>query len=154
MHSLWGTTPAVDLCAGNEAAMLEVLVVGAGDVRHVVRTLAENCSSSKARRLRLYLLDMPVETLARHLLLLSIVLDFVHPIRQRANTFLEVFGNCRVQERTSKHIAELAARILRFVSDGEGPLKGLVDLSHLRVSVNSDDKVRGKGRQTNRQTNR
>ena len=37
--------------------------------------------------------------LARHLLLINIAFDWELPMRQRANLYLEVFGNCLVQVR-------------------------------------------------------
>ena len=38
-----------------------------------------------------------MEVVARHLLFLQIVQDWELPIRQKANVFLEIFGNCLVQ---------------------------------------------------------
>ncbi len=46
---------------------------------------------------QLYVWESQIEVLARHLLLLKVAQDWELPIRQRANAFLEIFGNCSVQ---------------------------------------------------------
>ena len=46
---------------------------------------------------QLYVWESQIEVLARHLLLLRVAQDWELPIRQRANAFLEIFGNCSVQ---------------------------------------------------------
>lgn len=46
---------------------------------------------------QLYIWERQIEVLARHLLLLQVAQDWELPIRQRANVFLEIFGNCLVQ---------------------------------------------------------
>ena len=155
---MWGFSPALDLqatyygaggavpavpsaaavaaakAAGKKkpkAAPLRVLVVGGGDIRHVLRTLASR-RRHPARPLHVYVFDGPVEALARHLLLLQIVHDWEVPLRHRANTFLEVYGNALVQERTEAYIAEKGAQLVDFVCNDKGPLRGLVDVSLLK----------------------
>lgn len=49
---------------------------------------------------QLYIWERQIEVLARHLLLLQVAQDWELPIRQRANVFLEIFGNCLVQVMT------------------------------------------------------
>lgn len=44
-----------------------------------------------------YVWEGQIEVLARHLLLLGVAKDWELPIRQRANTFLEIFGNAFLQ---------------------------------------------------------
>lgn len=46
---------------------------------------------------QLYVWESQIEVLARHLLLFKVAQDWELPIRQRANAFLEIFGNCSVQ---------------------------------------------------------
>lgn len=46
---------------------------------------------------QMYVWEGQIEVLARHLLLLKVAQDWELPIRQRANAFLEIFGNCSVQ---------------------------------------------------------
>ena len=52
------------------------------------------------------------------MLLLAIAQDWELPIRHRANTFLEVFGNLCVQRRTSRYIDEKARELIVTLADG------------------------------------
>ena len=63
--------------------------------------------------------------------MLEAILDFEVPIRQRANVFLEIYGNARVQERTARYIEQLGQSLRSLVADGTGTL-GLVSLEHLK----------------------
>ena len=64
----WGFSPATDLAqfTANKNEELNVLLVGPGDVRHVLRTVAEN----PGRKINFYIYEAQVECIARHLLLL------------------------------------------------------------------------------------
>lgn len=66
--------------------------------------------------------------LARELLLLAVAFDWDLPIRLRANTWLEVFGNCLVQERTQQYIEGKGAELISFVCDNIGGLRDIVDI--------------------------
>lgn len=84
------------------------------------------------RPIHFYLLEDPIEILARDILLLEVLHDFELPIRQRTNTFLEIFGNVRVQKRTSKYIDRLGQQLRALVAHSVGNLSDIVDLSLLR----------------------
>lgn len=73
-----------------------------------------------------------MEVIARDILLLEILNDFDVPLRQRANTFLEVYGNCKVQERTSSYVEQLGSDLRNLVSSGRGRLGGIIDLGLLK----------------------
>jgi len=149
VHKFWGFSPPVDLAkavreSGDRGEQrfgtskdVKVLCVGSGDVRHFLASLRaefrkENGDLGPEESVEIFLLDAPVETMARHLLLLSILMDWEKSLRFRAHTFLEVYGNALVQEKTSTYISELSEQLISFLCDGEGPLKGFVDLSHLK----------------------
>ena len=91
---------------------LRILLVSPGDVRHILATIArrrrhkklDSSSSKGLRPIHFYLLESPIEVLARDILLLQLLNDYEVPIRQRASVFLEIFGNCKVQDRTSRYI--------------------------------------------------
>ena len=119
------------------AEPLKVLLVGPGDLRHVLTTVARRRRHHKRpgkalRPLHFYVLESPVEILARELLLLEALLDFEVPIRQRATVFLEVYGNCKVQDRTARYVEQLGHQLRALIVDGRGRLEDLVDLSQLR----------------------
>ncbi|GMF11504.1 unnamed protein product [Phytophthora lilii] len=158
--SMWGFSPAFDVCSGlaecgqskvnskagdgEEKAStkpINVLLAGPGDVRHVLATIARRRRwdpAMKRRPVHIYLFESAIETLSRDLLLLQVALDTDLPLRQRCNSFLEIFGNARVQERTSAYIEEQAKLLMDFVYNDRGPLAGLVDLSHLKMRTHDD----------------
>ncbi|RHZ16707.1 hypothetical protein DYB37_003420 [Aphanomyces astaci] len=109
---MWGFSPGFDLQEGvsepradsnqvdastSSSEPLCVLVLSPGDIRHVLATIARS-RRWKKRPLHIYLYEKSPECLARALLLLQIVNDWEVPLRQRCNTFLEVFGNALVQQ--------------------------------------------------------
>lgn len=60
--------------------------------------------SQQGKRMEMVVYEANVEGLARHMLLMTL---FLHPtlnIRESVETFLEVFGNVLVQERTLQYI--------------------------------------------------
>jgi dynein assembly factor 3 len=82
-------------------------------------------------RIEFYLLETPLEVLARDILLMEIFLDFELPIRQRANVFLEVFGNSKVQTRTSEYIERMGQKLRALAVSGTSTLN-LFDTSYLK----------------------
>jgi len=155
-HAFWGTIPAIDLVQllADSSSLdpvseepLNLLVVGTADIRHTLKTISSlrrhqigrkvNVSDKRLHtkmllNVQIYLFDNPIDCLARNLLLLSVVTDWSVPIRTRTNSFLEIFGNCLVQERTDKYISRLSQSLVGFVCNGTGPLGRLVDLSRLK----------------------
>jgi len=125
---------------GGPLEPIKVLLIHPGDIRHVITTLSKRKRHHGSNRSRLeplrpihfYLLESPVQVLSRNLLLLEIISDFEVPIRQRAAVFLEVFGNCLVQDRTSRYIEQLGNDLRHFMAKGSGRLEGLIDFSLLR----------------------
>ncbi|ETW08824.1 hypothetical protein H310_01331 [Aphanomyces invadans] len=148
-HGMWGFSPSFDLQEGvselrGDSNQLEadasstdplcVLVVSPGDIRHVLTTIARS-RRWKKRPLHIYLYEKSPECLARALLLLQVANDWEIPLRQRCNTFLEVFGNALVQERTAEYIEEKAKQLVHLVCNESGHLADIVDLSHLKMKT-------------------
>jgi dynein assembly factor 3, axonemal len=77
--------------------------------------------------LQLFLWEPTVEALARTLVLVAIALDFSLPLRQRAHTFLEVFGNVMLQERTARYLDSVVADVIELVCDKAGRLAHCID---------------------------
>ncbi|KAF0775692.1 hypothetical protein AaE_000607, partial [Aphanomyces astaci] len=146
-HGMWGFSPGFDLQEGvsepradsnqvdastSSSEPLCVLVLSPGDIRHVLATIARS-RRWKKRPLHIYLYEKSPECLARALLLLQIVNDWEVPLRQRCNTFLEVFGNALVQGRTAEYIEEKAKQLVELVCNESGRLTDVIDLSHLKM---------------------
>lgn len=137
-HGFWGLSSAFDLLdlesTGDSATPLNVLLLAPGDIRHVLYTISHRHRhiTSATRPIHFYILEPTMEVLCRELLLLHIAYDYEIPIRQRTNIFLEIFGNCKVQDRTARYIELLGQKLRNLVVDGKGPLESIVDLSLLK----------------------
>ena len=64
----WGFSPATDLVQYGQKKdqELNILLVGPGDIRHLLRTISENPES----KINFYIYEEQIESVARHLLLL------------------------------------------------------------------------------------
>lgn len=100
---------------------LNILLVQPGDIRHVIKTVAQrlrHSSASSARPLHFYIHERSPEAIARHLLLLSVATDWQLPLRQRATMFLDIYGNALVQSKTSKYISQKRVSLIELVTGG------------------------------------
>jgi dynein assembly factor 3 len=138
---MWGFSPSLDLLHESgytsstvDDSPINILLMNACDVRHILKTLSHRRrhSSLSTRPIHFYLLDNPVEVLARHMLLLHVITDWEIPIRQRAILFLEIFGNSLVTDRTARYIESAGADLVRLVCDQPSALSDIVNLSHLK----------------------
>jgi dynein assembly factor 3, axonemal len=156
-HGLWGLSPAFDFVEAifsltspisvpapsstegdrgqqplqDEEQPINILLVHPGDIRHILYTVSRRKRHHSRRPIHFYLLEPTLEILARDLLLLEVSIDFEIPIRQRANIFLEIFGNCLVQERTARYIEQLGQKLISLAVNSTATLE-LVDLSLLK----------------------
>ena len=96
---------------------------------------AERALAVAKRPLHFYVAEGSADVLARHVLLLQLAFAWDVPLRLRAHTWLEVYGNALVQERTATMISDLAPSLVSLVCDGTGtdPVLGrLLDFSLLK----------------------
>lgn len=143
IHGFWGLSASFDCLeafdriglGSGQQDVIRVLLVQPGDIRHIITTLARRLrkrgSSQKLPPIHFYLLESPMEVLSRDIALLDIFMDFEIPIRQRANLFLEVYGNSKVQDRTSRYLERLGERLGSLASAGTSTFS-LFDLSMLK----------------------
>lgn len=134
-HHYWGFSPAEDYqqlyrtvmgaspttAADSERSPLNILLLQPGDPRSILKTIAQR-SRHADRPLHFFLFEKPCEALARDLLLLAIAVDWELPLRQRAATWLEVFGNALVQSRTSKYISSERLALIDLLCNQRGPV--------------------------------
>eukprot|EP00520_Triparma_pacifica_P001167 CAMPEP_0118655716 /NCGR_PEP_ID=MMETSP0785-20121206/13090_1 /TAXON_ID=91992 /ORGANISM="Bolidomonas pacifica, Strain CCMP 1866" /LENGTH=525 /DNA_ID=CAMNT_0006548499 /DNA_START=101 /DNA_END=1675 /DNA_ORIENTATION=+ len=140
LQGMWGFSPSVDLLEESQHSIdgdeINVLLVNACDIRHVLKTISRRRRSSSPNTpppaVNFYMIDNPVEVTARHLLLLSTIFDWEIPIRQRSILFLEIYGNCLIQDRTSRYIAKQASGLIELVTGGEHQLEDMVCFDHLK----------------------
>ena len=145
-HRFWGFSPALDLLAeagdahDDPETPRRFLLLSPGDPRHILRTLGALArmrggatEQGDAPTLEFSVYEQAPELLARHLLLLSVALDFELPRRERAELLLELLANSLLREKTSAYLAARAEVLRRVVTENDGPLAPLVDLSLLKM---------------------
>lgn len=115
---------------------INILLIQPGDIRHILYTISRRRRhiekfGGTLPKINFYILETQVETVTRDLLLLQILTDYEVPIRQRANIYLEVFGNNKVQRRTSEYIDTLGKQLKVLSAKGTGTLDHVIDFSML-----------------------
>ena len=111
-----------------------------GDLDEAERA-AERALAVAKRPLHFYVAEGSADVLARHVLLLQLAFAWDVPLRLRAHTWLEVYGNTLVQERTATMISDLAPSLVSLVCDGAGTdpvLERLLDFSLLKGRSRDD----------------
>jgi dynein assembly factor 3 len=171
--NMWGFSPAYDAQDVHQSIMkvekessssnqdqeeetlekdpLNILLACAGDIRHVLQTIAfrrRHASSNNKKKLRplhLYVYEKSIEPLCRLFLFLEIIQDWELSLRTRCNLFLEIYGNSLVQERTSKYIEDKAKALIDFFHyENKSRLSALntsgllMDLSHLKMKARDE----------------
>jgi len=147
-HGFWGYSSSFDFIRAISSTggipiegeiPIRILLVNAGDIRHILTTISRRRRHSTLPPIHFYLLDTPIEVLARCLILLEVLHDFEIPIRQRVNIYLEIFGNVKVQERTSRYLEQLGQQLRSLVtastslsSKSPSRLDEIVNISLLR----------------------
>jgi dynein assembly factor 3 len=145
-HAHWGFSAAFDVLEATAGRIdktekshpLNILLFHPGDIRHIIHTISRKMRHKNIRPIHFYIVESTVETLARDITLLELLNDYNLPIRQRATVFLEIYGNCRVQKRTSEYIEKLGQQVKHLVATGNGVLANVVNFDLLRYRERDD----------------
>lgn len=144
----WGFSPALDLqdedailalkkmkLTDSEQEELNILLVGAGDIRHVLMTIARTYRHRK-RKLHFYILENNLEIYARDMLFLTIALEpqTRMGLQEKTELFLELYGNILVRKQSEEYVERMANDFIKMVTDFDYLQKTLpiVDLSLLK----------------------
>ena len=124
----WGFSPALSLPVSPPSST--VLLAGTGDIRHMMYTLSSHCMDADPQPITVCLYEPKAEALARNMLLTLILTDAEVTIRERAELFLEVYGNALVRDRTAEYISQKASILIDLVTNHH-PVPWLADLFDL-----------------------
>lgn len=146
----WGFTPALDLqvetndgCleeipdeAGKEgSSFLNILIVGAGDCRHIIKTIAQR-KRHRNRKIHFYVIENNFELLARHLLLITLAMEPMHRmgLQEKTELFSEIYGNTLIRQQTYQYIQDKANLFIEMISDLDyaDERMPIVDMSQLK----------------------
>ncbi|XP_078286556.1 dynein axonemal assembly factor 3 isoform X1 [Rhinoraja longicauda] len=127
----WGFSPAMDFqkqglsasmkalrCNEDGVPELNILMVGAGDSRHLLTTI---CQAHRwpARKLHFYIVENNLELVGRHLLFLTIALErpSAMGLQEKTELFLELFGNSLIRSQTATYLQQSADNFIHYVTD-------------------------------------
>ncbi|KAF7708037.1 dynein axonemal assembly factor 3-like [Silurus meridionalis] len=115
----WGFGPARDLletCVPRPQGELNVLLVGSGDPRHILKTIS---GLKDTESLRVWVMENSMDVVARQLLLLYVSLRDPGSmgLQEKTEVFLELFGNSQVRSQTDTTLKQVAARLSAGVTD-------------------------------------
>uniref|UniRef100_UPI00358F975C dynein axonemal assembly factor 3 isoform X2 n=1 Tax=Myxine glutinosa TaxID=7769 RepID=UPI00358F975C len=128
----WGFSPAKDLQKEADRVLeaeltdngrpseLSILMVGAGDGRHLLSTICQSQRWPK-RKLAFYIVENNLEVLARHMLFLVLTLESPKRmgLQEKTEIFLELFGNTLIRSSTVSYLSDTANFLIRAVTDPE-----------------------------------
>ncbi|XP_053722632.1 dynein axonemal assembly factor 3-like isoform X3 [Synchiropus splendidus] len=114
----WGFSPARDLLrSGPESPEGEInmLLVGSADPRHILKTIA---GLRDEDTLNVWLVESSMEVVARQMLLLYLALIPLENmgLNEKAEFFLEVFGNCEIRSATEETLKRMASELMLGVT--------------------------------------
>lgn len=126
----WGFSPALDLQEACVAELmktldinsspdtLNVLVIGAGDLRHVLTTIARRKRHPK-KKLHFYIAETATELYARHMLFLTIALETQKRLglQEKAELFLELYGDLLVRKQSADYVEKMSTDFIKMVTD-------------------------------------
>ncbi|KAJ8026548.1 Dynein assembly factor 3, axonemal [Holothuria leucospilota] len=109
---------ALSVAAEGSCSMVNILLVGAGDCRHILKTICQAWKRPK-RNYTFYVIENNLEVLARTMLFFHLILEGPNEMGLQGKTemFLEIFGNLLVREQTRDYIASRATNCIKMVTD-------------------------------------
>lgn len=117
----WGYSQPIDLqseIAQREdeiSSNLEVLIIGANDARHIMKTLALSYTHPD-RTITYHVIEPTLEQVARSMLLLSICLEKDLGLQEATRYYLEILGNTLLRPATAKYLAKCAKRLINIAT--------------------------------------
>ena len=119
--TFWGYSPSLNLTkyiAQNEEGLpTRLLLIGSGDIRHLLHTLASSTSP-----IQIYLLESQLEIYARHLLFLQLIFKSTDQlgIQEKCEHYLELFGNLHINSHTEHYLKEAATELIQLITTING----------------------------------
>ena len=146
----WGFSPALDLqdtdlnlavsklkleTTNPNDDVCNILLVGAGDCRHILKTIARS-HRHRCRKLHFYILENSMELYARHMLFLALISEQQKRmgLQEKTELFLELFGNSLIRDQSSQYVEKMSNMFIKMVTDFDYLEKKLpmLDLSLLK----------------------
>lgn len=113
---------------------LNILLFGSGDPRHIIKALAKNYQHQI--KLNFFILEGCASLIARHTLLLSVVLeptDLLTPLA-RTHLFMDIYGNSLLRSSSCGYIQSKANHLIKCITDLDfnGQMQSQIDFNQLK----------------------
>lgn len=152
----WGFSPAFDFQETGISEMmkkldsysapetLNILLIGAGDLRLVLTTIARRHRHRK-RKLNFYILETASELYARHILFLALSLEMQKRmgLQEKTELFLELFGNTLVRKQTVDYVEKMSTEFIKMVTDTDYLARKLPCLNLSQLKFKERDFLEG-----------
>ena len=120
--TFWGCSPSLCLTKyitkQSEELPFRLLLIGSGDIRHILHTLALTTSP-----IHIYILESQLELYARHLLFLQLIFASTDQIglQEKCEHYLELLANLHINTHTEQYLKEAATQLIQHITtiDGE-----------------------------------
>lgn len=101
-----------------ESESMNILIVGAGDCRHIIKTIAQR-KRHRHKKIHFYVIENNFELLARHLLLLTLAVEPSHKmgLQEKTELFVEIYGNTLIRQQTYQYIQDKANLFIEMTTD-------------------------------------
>lgn len=139
--------PSASASKAESADGVHILVAGAGDIRHLFRTIAQlrldeakrqeaSPSPPDAPVYHFYLYEPNLRIHCRHLFFLQWLMDSLlslEDLEERVLMFLDVFGNIMLRDITAAQSRSVVQRLLRTLQYDEGELNAIVSFEEMKL---------------------
>ena len=139
----WGFSPSLHLINQLDRYEVEivskdevnVLLVGAGDGRHIINTLIKSKSSTpRSRHINFFVVENCMEPLARQMLLLTLLLEPQEEMSmtEKCEKFLELFGNSLLRSQTEEYLRGRCDDLIQWITNSSCPRDPIWNFSQLK----------------------
>ena len=116
--TFWGYSPS--LCLSKyidqhlDDAPMRILLIGCGDIRHLLHTL-----TSVNQPIEFYILESQLELYARHLLFLQLIFTSTNQIglQEKCEHYLELFANLHINIQTEQYLKEASTKLIEHITN-------------------------------------
>lgn len=113
---------------------LNILLFGSGDPRHIIKAMAKNYQHQI--KLNFFILEGCASLIARHTLLLSVVLEPTDSLTPLARThlFMDIYGNSLLRSSSCGYMQSKANHLIKCITDLDysGQMQSQIDFSQLK----------------------
>ena len=138
----WGYSPSLDLQTFLPETTAKLLLIGSGDIRHVLHTCAQT-----TRPMQIFLLESQLEIYARQLLFLQLIWRSNEQLglQEKCEHYLELFGNLMLNSHTEEYLKRSASELIELITklDGKFPLASGVSVDCSLLKFKEKDFLEG-----------